>query len=142
MPAPARDDVDGQIFGYWYEDDRAIPPYPPQYRPTGAVLPRLGTTSLDEFFCLDLVLVQAGPRWVWLPLSESGIYTYVHSLGLFYGGTLCFVTWNEHATVYDVEYADFLPPQSISSHYGKDVAARAREDRDAVQLRLRARRGA
>jgi hypothetical protein len=77
-----REEVDGQWSGYWLDPGRQPPLVQPTYRPTGAILRRIGETNRHEFVCLDLVLVESASGFVWLPLSEAGRYTYAHSLGL------------------------------------------------------------
>lgn len=142
-PSAPRERIDGQISGYWIDRDRPAPPQLPRYQFTGAVLPRVGETKLDDFVCLDLVLVDAGPTFVWLPLSEAGRYTYSHSLGLLYGEPWRLVVYANDGRIdeYDAAYDEYLPPGSnlVAQHYGREAEIRARQDYPTVQLRLRLR---
>jgi hypothetical protein len=110
----------------------------PGYRPTGAILRRTGEASLDEFVCLDLVLVETTSGFIWLPLSEAGRYTYAHSLGLLQNEPWRLAVWEgDVVRVYQAEYAESLAPQAIASLYGIEAQERAHPDRPSVQLRLR-----
>lgn len=133
-----REEIDGQWCGYWLDPARTPPQVRPTYRPTGAVLPRIGESNRNDFVCLDLVLVEANEGFIWLPLSEAGRYTYAHSLGLLQREPWRLVVWEGNTRcVYDVEYAEPLFPTEIALRYGAEAQARARHDRPAVQLRLR-----
>jgi hypothetical protein len=138
-PTP-REVIEGQLSGYWLDRDQPTPPRP-TYEYTGAVLPRRDEDRLVDFLCLDLVLVEVGPTFVWLPLSDVGRYTYAHSLGLIYGEPWRLVIYDRGGVIeeYDATYGESLPPERIAYHYGNDAAMRARQDYPAVQLRLRRR---
>jgi hypothetical protein len=101
-----REEIGGQWSGYWLDPGRQPPTVQPTYRPTGAVLRRIGETNLDDFVCLDLVLVETSDGFAWLPLSEAGRYTYAHSLGLlqspgdsFFGTTATGVSTRLHTSI-------------------------------------------
>ena len=136
-PVP-REVLEGQLSGYWLDRDQPTTPRP-TYEYTGAVLPRRNEADLVDFVCLDLVLVDAGPQFVWLPLSEVGRYTYAHSLGLIYGESWRFVIYDRGGVIqeYAASYDEALPQERIAYYYGNDAAMRARQDYPAVQLRLR-----
>jgi hypothetical protein len=134
------EEIDGQWSGYWLDPDRDDQPTQlsrPGYRPTGAILRRVGEARRDEFVCLDLVHVETNGGFIWLPLSEAGRYTYAHSLGLLHNEKWKFAVWEGAAVhVYKAKYDDFLPPGEIASLYGAEAQRLARPDRPAVQLRL------
>ena len=109
----------------------------PRYRPTGAILRRVGEANRDAFVCLDLVLVETVSGFVWLPLSEADRYTYAHSLGLLQNEPWRLAVWEGTTVrVYRAEYAESLPPEQIELLCGAEAQGRARPDRPAVQLRL------
>jgi hypothetical protein len=125
-----------QVFGYWFGPSEEVPSAP-LGRPTGAVLPVLGTDlRAPELICLDLVPVEN----YWLILSEVGRYTYRHTTGLLYGEQFRFVPVREAVgtwpVVFLVEYAESIAPEMIAARYGVDAAGHARKDARAVQLRL------
>jgi len=133
-----REEIDGQWSGYWLDPGRPAPLAPPTYRPTGAILRRIGETNRHELVCLDLVLVESVSGFVWLPLSEAGRYTYAHSLGLLQHEPWRLAIWQSAGvSVYEATYAESLSPSEIAALYGPEAQARARPDRPAVQLRLR-----
>jgi hypothetical protein len=133
-----REEIDGQWSGYWVDPGRQPPLVQPTYRPTGAILRRVGETNRHEFVCLDLVLVESAGGFVWLPLSEAGRYTYAHSLGLLQHEPWRLAIWEgASACVYEAAYAESLSPNEIATVYGPEAQGRARPDRPAVQLRLR-----
>jgi hypothetical protein len=138
VPTP---EIVGQINGFWLDEVRAPFAAPPNYQPTGAVLPPVGLTNFHDFICLDLVPVQAGPSFVWLPLSEGGVYTYAHSFGMLYGEPWRFFYWDSQGVPceYDATYESPIPPASIGLIYGFEAALRARQDQHAMQLHLRLR---
>ena len=132
------EEIDGQWSGYWLDPGRQPSPIRPTHRPTGAILRRRDEASLDEFVCLDLVLVETAGGFLWLPLSEAGRYTYAHSLGLLQNEPWRLAMWEgDTVRVYKAEYTESLMPQAILSLYGGEAQARARLDRPSVQLRLR-----
>jgi hypothetical protein len=132
--------LEGQLSGYWLDRDQPTPPRP-TYEYTGAVLLRSDEDDLVDFRCLDLVLVDAGSKFVWLPLSEMGRHTYAHSLGLIYGEPWRLVIYDRGGGIqaYDASYDESLPQERIAYYYGNDAAMRARQDYPTVQLRLRRR---
>jgi hypothetical protein len=140
MALALREVIEGQLFGYWLDQDRPTPPRP-TYEYTGAVLPRLAEKDLIDFVCLDLVLVDAGPTFVWLPLSDVGRYAYSRSLGLIYDEPWSLAIYDHGDIVqeYDDAYAESLPQEQIAYYYGNAAAMKARQDYPAVQLRLRRR---
>ena len=139
VAAPAiREEIEGQWSGYWLDPGRQPPPTRPAYRPTGAIVRRIGEASRDELVCLDLVLVETAGGFIWLPLSEAGRYTYAHSLGLLQHEPWRLALWEgDVVRVYKAEYAESLAPQAIASLYGIEAQERAHPARPSVQLRLR-----
>lgn len=136
QPVPARPELKGQVFGYWFGPRERIPKDPPGV-PTGAVLPRGRTPfKTKQLSCLDLVNVQN----YWLVLSELGRYTYNHTTGLLRGEDWSFVPVPEVTgrwpVAYAVSYDEPLSASEVARLYGADVASRARPDAPAVQLRL------
>jgi len=132
------EELEGQWSGYWLDPGRMPEAMPPAYRPTGAILRRVGEARRDELVCLDLVRVETRSGFAWLPLSEAGRYTYAHSLGLLQKEPWRLAIWDGAAvSLYDAEYADALAPDLIAPLYGAEAQGRARPDRPAVQLRLR-----
>ena len=90
--------------------------------------------------CLDLVQVSLADNphdWTWAALSEAGVYTWGHTIGLNLNEPWRFVTWDFGAPrVYTVAYANPVAPDDINAFYGPDAAASARQDYKAVQLTL------
>jgi len=113
-------------------------------RCTSAVLPRISAHPMNdaELLCLDLVqvpTVQPADDWVWAVLSTAATTTYTHTIGLNQQEPWRFVTWAlGQQRTYLVECDEPLPHDRIARLYGKTAAARARADRPAIQLRLRA----
>ena len=114
-------------------------------RPTrfaSAVLPRLTARPEHDssMVCLDLVqtsLADTPYDWTWVALSEAGVYTWGHTIGLNQHEPWRFVTWIFGAPrVYSVAYAELLAPRNIVAQYGPDAASSARQDYRAVQLTL------
>jgi hypothetical protein len=105
-----RDEISGQWSGYWLEPGSTTPQIRPKSRPTGAILRRLGEVNLNEFVCLDLVLVETVAVW----------------------------DGRDAPRVYEAAYADSLSQSEIAKLYGVEPTERARPDRPIVQLRLRA----
>lgn len=125
-------ELEGQVSGYWTAPWSDSPLVKPDYRPTGAVLPRPGS-NLDELVALDLVSID----YEWYPLSEAGVYTYAHSNGLLLNERWRFVAFGASgATVYDVEREDLISPADVARVYGSEAASRCRSDRPAVQVKL------
>lgn len=63
-----------------------------------AVLPRLAADPVNdrELVCLDLVQVSLADNphdWTWVALSEAGVYTWGHTIGLNLKEPWRFVTW-------------------------------------------------
>ena len=123
--------IPGQVDGYWFRSIDEIPAQPPEYLPTGAVLPEGGELS-EGVDCLDLVFVEGHA----LPLSEAGVYTYAHSGSLTYGDPYFFVPAQPWGTVYQAELRDPIEPKTITSRFGAAASNRARPDRKAVIVRL------
>ena len=72
-----------------------------------------------------------------MPLSEAGVYTWGHTIGLNLREPWRFVTWAFGTPrVYLVTYAEPLAPGDIADLYGTDAAGSARQDYKAVQLML------
>jgi hypothetical protein len=107
-----------------------------------AVLPLLTANpeSDTKLVCLDLVQVSFADNpndWTWSVLSHAGVYTWGHTIGLNLHEPWKFVTWElGPPRVYEVGYADPLPPGDIPRLYGTDAAGAARPDYNAVQLSL------
>ena len=104
---------------------------------TGAIVPRLGSSiSGDDLFALDLVQVQD----VWLPLSEGGVHTYSHSIGLLGTERWAFVTKATRgvpSSIFDVSFEkQKLTSTDVERLYGRLAADRARTDRLTMELRL------
>lgn len=93
-----------------------------------AVLPRLAVDPNNdgELVCLDLVQVSLANDpfdWTWVVLSEAGVYTWGHTIGLNLHEPWRFVTWQFGAPrVYAVAYADLLSSKDIQGLYGPDAA--------------------
>lgn len=136
--AAPRQRVPGMIDGAW------VPPNAPRARrAAGAVLPRVAAGEEgagDELVCLDLVqvpTVQPANDWMWAVLSTAATSTYAHSAGLDQREPWHFVTRRAgEERTFAVEYAEPIAHEQIARFYGAEVAARARADRPAVQLRL------
>jgi hypothetical protein len=114
-------------------------------RPTrfaSAVLPRLSANPETDtsLVCLDLVQVSFADNpydWTWVALSQAGVYTWGHTIGLNLHEPWRFVTWSFGSPrVYKVDYAESLAPGDIKNLYGPDAAGSARQDYNAVQLLL------
>lgn len=142
--AGGTDYVAGMIEGIWIAPGHEAPAEPPYVHPVSAVLPQpdFDPDQDDEFLCLDLVQIATGDQpdsWAWMVLSEAGTYTYGHTIGLNRGESWRFVRWvGGEQRVYEASYTDdWLPPEEIEKLYGSAAFARARPDRNAVQLRLR-----
>lgn len=107
-----------------------------------AVLPRLSADPERDasLVCLDLVQVALADTpydWTWVPLSEAGVYTWGHTIGLNLREPWRFVTWDFGAPrIYQVAYAELIAPDDIAALYGPDAARSARRDYKAVQLLL------
>lgn len=134
------DQLRGMISGLWLGPHANVPVRPPAF--VSAVLPRADTPpTATALTCLDLVRVDTidpPGRWAWLVLSEAGLYTYSHSSGLTVGETWKFVRWDgDQALVYAVDFDEPLPPEQIVATYGPEAFNRSRQDRNAIQLRLR-----
>ena len=107
-----------------------------------AVLPQLTANPQTDakLVCLDLVQVSLADNpydWTWVVLSQAGVYTWGHTIGLNLREPWRFVTWAFGAPrEYDVEYADPLVPDDIARLYGLEAGGVARPDYHAVQLAL------
>ena len=137
----SRRHIMGMIEGYWLNPADAGSRRPTH--PNGAVLPRLASNLGDagEIQCLDLVqvpVIDSPGDWAWSVLSTAATATYAHASGLSRGEPWRFVA--KDSTEYDVSLDKVLPAERIGRVYGPDVAARARADQPALQLRLVPRR--
>jgi hypothetical protein len=109
---------------------------------TSAVLPRLSANPQTDttLVCLDLVQVSLDNTaydWSWAALSEAGVYTWGHTIGLNLQEHWRFATWAFGTQrIYRVVYADPLVPGDIRTLYGAAAASSARQDYKAVQLTL------
>ena len=136
------DHIDRMVDGSWLEPYGAVPTHRPIARSVSAVLPRLDADrrSADGFVALDLVLaevIQPRGEFRWLVLSDAGIYTYGHTIGLNLGERWRFIAWDDgRPSVYSVQYGEPLDHALIADLYGAEIRDRARDDRPAVQLRL------
>jgi hypothetical protein len=129
-----------QILGVWIRKGESMPS--PDHAPTGAILPRLGSSiSADELLALDLVQVQD----VWLPLSEAGVHTHSHSIGLVGTERWAFVTKatpGVPSVVFGASFAEQkLSAADVEKLYGRTAADRARSDRLTMELKLRHSKG-
>jgi hypothetical protein len=133
--------VPGMIEGVWLGPERTVPARKPE-RFSSAVLPTLATNvpRARTFRCLDLVqvaTVDPPGDWAWMVLSEAGIHTYEHTIGMNRGERWRFVTWEAGGPcVFGVDLAQGLPHVQISRAYGDVASHRVRRDRLAVQLQL------
>lgn len=144
MATPAKayphHEMDRMIPGEFVGPGQGVGGTPTRF--ASAVLPRLAADPANdrELVCLDLVQVSLADNpydWTWVALSEAGVYTWGHTIGLNLREPWRFVTWAFGAPrVYTVAYADPLTPSDIGSLYGPDAAASARQDYNAVQLTL------
>jgi len=107
-----------------------------------AVLPRLSADPEQDpsLVCLDLVQVSLADNaydWTWVALSEAGVYTWGHTIGLNLREPWRFVTWAFGTPrVYAIAYAEPLAHCDIRALYGPEIADSARQDYKAVQLTL------
>jgi len=130
-------DIPGQLLGVWFREREPLPG--PEHAPTGAILPRKDT-KLDAkvVLALDLVHVQD----VWLPLSEAGVHSYVHSNGMLSGERWSFVTKPTEGSspvVFDAKFTEALSSTAVTGSYGATAAERARPDYPTIQLELHRR---
>jgi hypothetical protein len=127
-----------QVVGDWYAPlDKPLAAVPTWY-PTGALLPRLGEVLRPGAEVLTLVAID----YVWVPLSVAGMHTYSHSAGLARQEHWQFAPrpspdypW---PTVLLLELAGEVAPDAIVAEFGVGASRRARADKNAVLLRLRA----
>jgi hypothetical protein len=131
-------DIPGQVLGIWIREGEPLPRS--EQAPTGGLLPRQGSKlGADQFLALDLVQVQD----IWLPLSEAGVYTHLHSSGLMAGEPWAFVTKpgdGSAPVVFDATFAaEKLSLVDVGANYGMAAADRARPDYGTMQLQLRRR---
>lgn len=132
--AAHRDEIAGQVVGYWVGPTDPLPNVRPVYDPTGAVLPPSGA-ALDAAACLDLVSV----KYQWVPLSEAGRFTYAHTQGLMRGESWRFVVWGGGSRrVFSATLDASIDPANIPATFGAEAAKRSRLDRPAVRVRLQA----
>lgn len=144
MATPAKayphHEMDRMIPGEFVGPGQGVGGTPTRF--ASAVLPRLAADPANdhELVCLDLVQVSLADNpydWTWVALSEAGIYTWGHTIGLNLREPWRFVTWALGASrVYTVAYADPIALSDIGSLYGPNAAASARQDYKAVQLTL------
>lgn len=129
---------DAQIEGFWAlgPDDLQRPP---AYTPTGAFLARQQARAAEWFDALDLVEVQTAVGDEWRVLSHAAIETYAHTAALQNGERRYFVSFAGGARrVFECEpLLHSVSPVEIAEHFGQNAAARARDDWDAVVLRMR-----
>lgn len=86
---------------------------------------------------LDPHVVTPPNDWIWGVLSEAGLSTFSHTIGMNRGERWQFATWELGAVrVYSAEYAPVLSQADVARSYGQDAAGQARRDRPAVQLKL------
>lgn len=130
-------DIPGQLLGVWFRERESLPS--PDHAPTGAILPRRDTKlDADVVFSLDLVHVQG----VWLPLSEAGVHTYVHSAGMRSEERWSFITKpieGSSPVIFDAKFAEPISLAAVAGSYGASAAERARPDYATIQLELHRR---
>lgn len=130
-------DLPGQILGVWFREREPVPS--PEHAPNGAILPRRDTEpDANIIYSLDLVHVQD----VWLPLSEAGVHTYLHSSGMRSGERWCFasrIAEGSSTVIFDARVVEALSPVAVAEAYGASAAERARPDYPTVQLELHRR---
>lgn len=124
----------GQVDGFWIGAGEPLPTSRPAYRATGALLPQAGLTLAESPEVLDLVMIDGA----WFPLSEGGLYSYVHSSALVHGQPYRFAVaggeWG--AEIYEVTLGRSIKLTTVRRRFGPEAAARARNDRSTVQLKL------
>jgi hypothetical protein len=128
------------VEGVWVGPGQHPPAKPRAF--SSAILPARTTDLASDasFRCLDLVQIALADNpydWTWGVLSEAGIYTWGHTIGLNLGEPWRFVTWAlGQPRIYSVAYAPALSPGEIAREYGPVVGDAARPDYPAVQLAL------
>lgn len=128
------------IEGVFVGPGQAVGSMPSRF--ASAVLPTLSADPARDasIMCLDLVQVSFADDpydWTWMVLSEAGVYTWGHTIGLNLREPWRFATWVFGAPrVYTVVYASPIAPRDIAAAYGGEAAERARPDYKAVQLTL------
>jgi hypothetical protein len=133
QPGSAARELPRMIVGAWIGPGQEV--RVPE-RPTGGLLPPIA--SDPDGPCLDLVQVQTADDWAWAVLSDAGTDVYQHAIGLSRGERWRFATNARGKTrLYAAEAIAPLPPDQIAARYGDVAAAHARQDRPALQLRLR-----
>lgn len=126
-------ELDRQITGYWFGPDEEIPSHPPDWDPSGALLPELAATPQSgPFIALSLAYLES----MWRPISIAAAYTYLHTSGIMRGQKWRFVVAGDHATeTYIVEGAEDVLPDAIPARFGEEAHRRARLDRPALSFR-------
>jgi hypothetical protein len=85
-----------------------------------------------EATCLDLVAVEN----YWIPLSESGLYTYAHSTALANERDAFFVPHATWPRTYAVKLIGRINQGEIAKRFDPEVAALARPDKPTLLLKL------
>jgi len=132
-------DVVGQVLGWWYELDEAIPTQRPRWRPTGGLLPEGGRLE-DGVECLVLVEVN-DCRYV---LSERALSTYTFGATLAEGEELRFVWYPDgQRQVWTVRAREPISPReaarrfpAVAEEAGANLTPRARADARSVVVRV------
>lgn len=123
--AIARGGLPGQIDGYWYAPDEEVPPTPPSWEPTGAILVRG-----------DRALLLVPVEFRWCPMSEAAIPRYQHTAEMHRGETWTFLT-KAPVQRFEVQMAESLSDVSdVARLYGAEAASRASPKQATVQVRL------
>jgi hypothetical protein len=117
--------IPSQIEGYWVQPQSASAA--PSGWPTGALL-----RTSDGTRALDLVFIERA----WFPLSEAGLYSYPHLIGLQGGERWRFLRKGSDEA-FEVELGPSLTREEVAERYGPEAASRSRADHKTVQLFLR-----
>jgi hypothetical protein len=117
--------IPAQIEGYWIQPQSASAA--PSGWPTGALL-----RTSDGTRALDLVFIERA----WFPLSDAGLYSYPHTIGLQGGERWRFLRKGSDEA-FEVELGPSLTRDEVAERYGPEAASRSRADHKTVQLLLR-----
>lgn len=120
------------VEGFWFDYRDDIKGERPSYSPTGAVFPEGGKALDKEAICLDMVAV--GDEW--LPLSESGLYTYSHSTALANKREYYFVPSATWPRTYIAELHGTAEPSEVAKRFDPELAALARPNKQTLLLKL------